>query len=263
MLPAVPERGGRSLWSVSLDVFSPDLDLARVWVVLPEHMRHRELEEVSGWGMRDEPEGLYADAELLVWGADAEQAEALANRLLDKVIAKAPPTVGAQDGLTRRLAVERAPDDVFETDDDPKGPEDFESTLAATPWHRCEAVGDGRLLRVVWFTGPCPLERVDVEEDADRVDITLWERMPLAFDTDGTSIGIALIGRMRCVEVPLEEPLGQRRVFDGATGRQPADIKPGNYRERGARSDALALDLDTFPCQPMPSGEPVPWDQPA
>jgi hypothetical protein len=262
MLPAVPERDGHSLWSVSLDVFSPELDLARVWMELPDHMRHRRLEDVSGWGMRDEPEGLYADAHLLVWAADAVQAEALANRLLDEVIAKAPAAVGAQAGLTRRVAVERASDEVFDTDDGPQGPEDFESTLAATPWHRSAPVGDGRLLKVAWFTGPCPLERVDVEEDADRVTITLWERMPPAFDADGTPIGIKAIGIMRCVEVPLARPLGDRRVFDGATGRQPADIKPGNYMERGARSDALALDLDTFPCQPMPSGEPVPWDQP-
>jgi hypothetical protein len=259
----VPERGGRSLWSVNLDVYSPDLDLARVWIELADHMRHRRLEQVRGWGMRDEPEGLYADAHLLVWAGDAAQAEALANRLLDKVIAEAPATVGAQAGLTRRVVVDRAPDDIFATDDGQKAPEDFESTLAATPWHRSEPVGDGRLLKVVWFTGPCPLERVDVEEDADRVTISLWERMPPAFDSDGTPIGIKAIGFMRCVEVPLKEPLGDRGVFDGATGQQPADIKPGNYLERGARTDALAVNLDTFPCQPMPSGEPVPWDQPA
>ncbi len=259
----MPARDGHSLWSVSLEVFSPDLDLAGVWMELPDHMRHRRLEDVSRWGIRDEPEGLYADARLLVWAADAAQAEALANRLLDKVIAKAPAAVVAQAALTRRVAVERASDDVFDTDDGPQGPEDFESTLATKPWHRSEPVGDGRRLKVVWFTGPRPLERVDVEEEPDRVTVTLWERMPPAFDADGTPTATRAIGIMRCVEVLLAQPLGDRRVFDGATDQQPADIKPGNYSQRGARSKALALDLDTFPCQPMPSGEPVPWDEPA
>lgn len=193
---------------------------------------------------------------------DAEQATALAHHLLDKVIARVPTAVGAQADLTRRVTAEAAPDDVFEPDFGPKGPEDFESTLEAIAWHRSEPVGDGRLLKVVWFTGPCALERVDVEERPDRVTITLYERLPPAFDRDGTPIAIPAVGVMRCVDVPLNEPLGSWPVYDGATGSRPPDIEPGNYLERGARSDALAIDLDTFPCQPMPSGEPVPWDSP-
>jgi hypothetical protein len=71
----VRERDGHTLWSISLDVFSPDLNLAEVWMELPDQMRDRQLEDVVGWGMRDEPEGLYADAQLLVWATDVEQAQ--------------------------------------------------------------------------------------------------------------------------------------------------------------------------------------------
>jgi hypothetical protein len=258
----VPERDGRILWSVSLDVFSPELGLTDIWMELSEHMRHRWLEDVARWGMRDEPEGLYADAQLLVWAPDTGEATAVANRLLDEVIARAPAAVRGQAALTRRVVSERAPDDVFDPEHEPKSTEDFESTLTATPWHRSERVGDGRLLKVVWLTGACPLERVDVDEESERVTITLWERRPPAFDVDGTPLAVVAVAVMRCVEVLLNAPLGDRAVYDGATGKQPADIKPGNYRERGARSVALALDLDTFPCQPTPSGEPVPWDTP-
>jgi hypothetical protein len=121
------------------------------------------------------------------------------------------------------VTAEPAPDDVFEPDYGPSRPEDFESTLEARPWHRSEPVGDGRVLRVVWFTGPCPLERVDVEESNDRVTITLYERLPPAFECDGTPIAIPAVGLMRCVEVPLDKPLDSRAVYDGATGEQPSD----------------------------------------
>jgi hypothetical protein len=256
----VPERDDRLLWLVSLDVFSPNLALGDVWMELAEHMQHARLEEVSGWGMRDEPDGLYADAHLLIWARDAEQAAAVADGLLEAFLARAPGAVGGQSDLTRRVEVQLAPADILEPDDGPRRPADFESSLAAVPWHRSEPVGDGSLLKVLWHTGPRPLERVDVDEQLDRITVTLWERMPPAFERDGTPIAIAAIGIMRCVEVRLTAPLGSRPVYDGATGEQPADIKPGNYMERGARSQALAVDLDTYPCEPRPSGEPVEWD---
>jgi hypothetical protein len=141
------------------------------------------------------------------------------------------------------------------------GPEDFESTLQVVPWHRSEPAGDGRRLKVLRSTGRCPLERVDGHEAADGVTITLHERQPPAFDRDGTSVGIPMDGYMRCVEVPLSAPLGNRTVYDGATGEQPADIVPGDSMERLGRADALDVDLDTFPCQPMPSREPIPQDR--
>ena len=132
----------------------------------------------------------------------------------------------------------------------PSGPDDLESSLVVRPWHRSEPSEDGRLVKIVQVTGLSPLERVDVDEDPDRVTITLYERHPPAFDRDGTPTGTAAVSVTRCVAVPLAAALANRPVYDGATGRRPAEIEPGNHD----RAHALEIDIDTFPCVPMPSG---------
>lgn len=114
------------IWILNVEVFSPDLDLAEVWMDLPAHARDPDLIEVGGWGMRDEPEGLNAEAEFLVQAPDRDGSEVLAK-----------PSTTARAGPRR-----------------------------GTP------AQDRRM------SGPCPLERVDIDEQPERVTITLWERYP-------------------------------------------------------------------------------------
>src|SRR5258708_572097 len=148
-------RETSSLWSVRVTVISPVQDLADLWARLPDHMSHEYLESVSGWGLQDEEDALYAHALLLVVAPDKEEALQLSTRLVDEVIAKAPAAVAAAHGLQRDFVVESAPTD-DDNGDTPSGPEDFESSLEAVPWQRSK--------RILWFTGLSPLERVDVEE---------------------------------------------------------------------------------------------------
>jgi hypothetical protein len=180
--------------------------------------------------------------------------------LLDEALVDEPAPGAKCTRLPRHTTVEPADEEYLHPEPSPTRPEDFESRLEATRWHRCAAVGDGTLLKVLWFSGIWPLERVDVDERPDRVTITLWERLPPAFDGRGFLVADPLVLKRRCVEVPLRAPLGSRPVYDGATGKLPGDFDPGDEEEHDFRAEALAIELDALPCEPMPPGDPVPWD---
>jgi hypothetical protein len=121
------------LWGLDVDVFSPDLRAVDLWVTLPARLSHPQLTEVASWGFQDEPEGLYAQARLLVDAHDEAAARELGERLLGELLA-------GTEARVRALAVAPAPAD----EPIAPGPEEFESRLVATPWHRHEPIGDGR-----------------------------------------------------------------------------------------------------------------------
>jgi hypothetical protein len=107
-------------------------------------------------------------------------------------------------------------------------------------------------VKIVWFTGPCPLARVDVDETPERVTVTIWEEYPPAFAQGGERYGILAIGMTHCVDVPLRAPLGEREVVDGKTGRPPDEIDDFDYITHNHRADVMALDLDALECLPIP-----------
>ncbi len=83
------------------------------------------------------------------------------------------------------------------------------------PWTSAEPSADGRTIRVVWSSGvePCStLDRVKVSERAKSVTITLYEG-PLRASPDVACIEIAI---EKVTEVRLSEPLGDRKIIDGA-----------------------------------------------
>lgn len=84
------------------------------------------------------------------------------------------------------------------------------------PWTRAEPTADDdRTIRVVWSSGvePCStLDRVDVAERAGSVTVTLYEG-PSRASPDATCIAIAID---KVTEVRLSEPLGKRKIVDGA-----------------------------------------------
>jgi hypothetical protein len=92
--------------------------------------------------------------------------------------------------------------------------------LRPVPWQRAEPIAGGTKLDIhATLTGgpPCTVVgRVDVEETAEVVTITLWTgRRP------GARCGEAqrLVGFPITVAVALERPLGRRAVRDGASDR--------------------------------------------
>jgi hypothetical protein len=87
--------------------------------------------------------------------------------------------------------------------------------VRARPFERVKPSEDGRRLTVIFWSGiePCNvLDRVEVEETAGSVTITLYEgSAPAARNTACIEIAVK-----KAVEVELDEPLGGRKVVDGA-----------------------------------------------
>jgi hypothetical protein len=227
---------------MSVEVFAPVLALSSSWQHLPDHVHDDALVQVRTWGFRDEPEGLFADAAFVVRAVDEQAARECAGGLIDQAIAAAP---GVATGSVRVLRLDANPQrtSVPSLVEAVRAASVLESRVVPVPWHRSEPTPDALGLKIVWFGGPCPLERVGVDEAVDRVTITLFERMP----------GIVpAVGCVRGVEVRLDSVVGDRAIYDGSTGERPADIVPGNYRERLARTIALDVDLATFATEPLP-----------
>jgi hypothetical protein len=234
-------------WEVQVEVFCPDLTFMEHWWEISQRLHHPRV-DVQGHGFQDERDGLYGSARFLVYAASADEATAIASSALDEFLASAEKPYGEDPAFTCKL--EASPADRGAAIE---GPRYIESRDVAIPWHRHHPVGDGRRVKVVSMAGPESLERVDVEELPARVTITLWQHLPAMFLEEDTVYASAASATTCCVEVTLTEPLGARPVYDGATGERPDQIRPGHYGERGWRSEALALDLDTHPCTPTPS----------
>lgn len=86
--------------------------------------------------------------------------------------------------------------------------------VAPHPWERAEAGDDGRSLDIVFWGGveDCyGVDRVEVDEGRRRVVVTLYTgRVPSA----EVCIELAV---EQYVEVRLEDPVGDRRIVDGAS----------------------------------------------
>ncbi len=83
------------------------------------------------------------------------------------------------------------------------------------PWQRAEPVEGGRILRVFFTSGvePCyVLDRVEVEESAEKVVVTLFE----GNDASAGDVACIEIAENKVVEIELAEPIGDRPVKDGA-----------------------------------------------
>jgi hypothetical protein len=85
-------------------------------------------------------------------------------------------------------------------------------TIDAVPW-QLYACDGGRELTVHYLSGgpDRPFERTELEEDGATVRVTVHERFPR-----GANLGSASV---RAATVKLAQPLGARKVVDGATGR--------------------------------------------
>ncbi len=85
--------------------------------------------------------------------------------------------------------------------------------VRAVPW--TSAKGKGRTVTVTWVSGVAPctvLDRVEVMQDRRRVTITLFE------GSDPQAQGTPCIesAQYKAVRVRLDQPLGDRRLVDGA-----------------------------------------------
>ncbi|GLW98360.1 hypothetical protein Misp02_24470 [Microtetraspora sp. NBRC 16547] len=82
-------------------------------------------------------------------------------------------------------------------------------------WTSATPSTDGRSLAIVWWSGVAPctvLDRVEVEEGAKQVTVTLYEGGDPRFP-DAVCIAIAM---QKTTTVRLSAPLDGREVVDGA-----------------------------------------------
>ncbi|MBA3621824.1 MAG: hypothetical protein M3425_08610 [Actinomycetota bacterium] len=88
--------------------------------------------------------------------------------------------------------------------------------VRAVPW--TSATDMGRTVTVTWVSGVAPctiLDRVEVSEGRRRVTLTLFE------GSDPQAQGMPCIesAQYKAVRVLLDQPVGDRRLVDGAVGR--------------------------------------------
>jgi hypothetical protein len=240
-MPPRPVRNGRPLWEVDVSVRSEVERVHDRWYEIPERLSHPQLDGYGSYGGSEGPDGVAVfQTSLRIWAVDEDEAASVAHELLDALL-------GDADAQRRVIATRAEAEDAFEL---PHTSKDYERRLLRTRWHRYEPSAVG--VRIVWCTGPCPLARVEVDESPQQVTISLWERFPPRFAQGGARIGIPAILAIRCVEVPLIVPLGERRVIDGCTGAPPDVIDPFDCITPNDWAHVRDLDLDTLDCTTPP-----------
>ncbi|HJR46114.1 MAG TPA: hypothetical protein VJ927_10975 [Actinomycetota bacterium] len=82
-------------------------------------------------------------------------------------------------------------------------------------WENARLTPNGRSLRITYWSGvePCNvLDRVDLRYGDEEVAVTLFE----GYDPDARDVACIEVALRKVVVVALEEPLGGRRITDGA-----------------------------------------------
>jgi hypothetical protein len=99
-------------------------------------------------------------------------------------------------------------------------------------------------LTIAWRECGESFDSVGVDEQPDRVVITVRERFGPSWTEDGIPIegGLERFGVGRAT-VELARPLGKRPVVDGATGRAPDDLSIWQYQAKETRAQVLAARL--------------------
>jgi hypothetical protein len=83
-------------------------------------------------------------------------------------------------------------------------------------WERSEPAKDGKSVRVFFTSGVAPchvLDHIDVAY-TDRVTVTLYE----GSDAKSKNQVCIELAQLKAVDVPLDQPLDERKVVDGAAG---------------------------------------------
>ena len=102
---------------------------------------------------------------------------------------------------------------------------------------------DGHSLRVVYQTlGHTPLHDVLVRRQPGVLGLTLRARLP-------TGPIIAVAWGFQCADIPLRQPLGQRRIVDDSNHRYPGS--ESGINDQAARRDARKLLASHHTCAPI------------
>jgi hypothetical protein len=202
------------LWTVTVDILSPEPSLCGVW---------EELAEAGMPGLEDRPASYYFDgrggvrawAALRVRAHEADGARQRGQDFVDTILSRAPAEVSGHRGLRVVIRVAPAREKPWETGKWLLAPRAKERLPRPLPWSHYALDADGVTLTIVWMSTHKRLERVDVAEGPDRVMITIHEsHSPLL--TPGGALSVSRCARRtRRASVRLARPLGRREVCDG------------------------------------------------
>ncbi len=91
-------------------------------------------------------------------------------------------------------------------------------------WDKALIAKNGRSVKVAYTVNPAlPLRRAVVRSGPRRVRVTLYQEKP----AEGALVSDT--ADVRCVRIPLAEPLRGRRLVDGVTGRRPRGSGVADY----------------------------------
>jgi hypothetical protein len=202
------------LWTVTVDVLSPEPGLCGVW---------EELAEVPPPGLEGRPAQYYFDdrggvhgwAALRLRAYEADGARQRAEALVDIILSHAPSEVSGHRGLRVLVRVAPATEPSWDKRKWLLAPRATEKLPRPVPWSHYEVDDDGLSLRIAWNSRHRLLDRVDVAEDPDRVRITVHERHPPLLTPGGALAVSRCARRSHELTVRLAKPLGRREVCDG------------------------------------------------
>jgi hypothetical protein len=219
-----PAASGLSLWTVTIDVFSPEPSLCAVWEKLdkPDDLPSSGLLP----GLEGHPAGRYFDERDVVhaWLAlrlrahEAAGARQRGQDFVDRILSCAPGEVARHRRLRVEVSAVPARERSWDREKWLLAPRTADCLPRPVPWSACQPSADGLKLTIVWTSPAKQVERVDVAEDPDRVRITVHERRPPLL-TPGGAISVSRVAKKpRQATVQLKRPLARREVCDGFDG---------------------------------------------
>jgi hypothetical protein len=128
-------------------------------------------------------------------------------------------------------------------EDKPREPEDLEGGVLPVRWQRADV--DGTALTIAWRGRGEAFDHVTADEQPDRVTVTVHERFGPIWTEEGhpVAFGGPDLFTLRSARVELTQPLGDRLLLDGATGRAPGDLSIWEYQEKEEREHVLGARL--------------------
>lgn len=219
-----PATSGQSLWTVTIDVFSPEPSLCGVW---------ENLDTPGGYsaegllpGLEGHPAGRYFDERDVVhaWLAlrlrayEADGARQRGQDFVDRILSCAPGEVARHRRLRVEVSAVPARERSWDREKWLLAPRIAECLARPVPWSACHRSADGLRLTIVWTSPVKAADRVDVVETPDRVRVTVHERRPPLLTPSG-ALGVSRAAKKpRQATILLKRPLARREVCDGFDG---------------------------------------------
>jgi hypothetical protein len=220
-----PTPAGQSLWTVTIDVFSPEPSLCGVWEGLDVPGRYSA--EGLLPGLEGHPAAHYFDERDVVhaWLAfrlrayEADGARQRGQDFVDRILSFAPSEVSRHRRLRVVVAAVPARERSWDREKWLLAPRSADCVTRPAPWSACQRSADDLRLTIVWTSNSKHVDRIDIAEDPDRVRVTVHERRPPLL-TPGGALSVSRSAKKpRQATVMLKRPLARREVRDGFDGR--------------------------------------------